>query len=85
MNCTATARTITTTLAATSSVVPSRLNIASMMRTMSTMPSTSKPTCVSQLNSEGARLPLRPKGARLTMKAVVPVAGPGMLAQPRNA
>ena len=33
-----------------------------------------------QLKSEGARLPFRPNGARLTMKAVVPVSGPARLA-----
>ena len=84
MNWTATAQTITTTFAASLRDVPSWLNIASMMSTTMTRPSISKPTCVIQLKSEGARLPLRPKGARLTMNAVVPVAGPQRLAMPRT-
>ena len=50
-----------------------------------TRPSISKPTWVIQLKSEGARLPLRPKGARLIMNAVVPVSGPGRLATPNSA
>ena len=44
MNWTATAHMITTTLAASLRVVPSRLNIASMMSTTMTRPSISKPT-----------------------------------------
>ena len=85
MNCTRTASTMTAALPASSRCTPSWLNIATTISTTRTMPSISKPTCVTQLNSDGTRLPLRPNGARLTMNAVVPVSGPGRLAQPKKA
>ena len=47
-----------------------------------TMPSISKPTWVIQLKNATARLAFCPNEARLTMKAVVPVAGPCRLARP---
>ena len=50
--------------------------------TMSAMPSISNPTCVTQLNSEGTRLPLGPNGARLIANVVVPACGPCRLARP---
>ena len=83
-NCTATAQMITTTFQPEFDADSLVANIASTMSTTRTMPSISKPTWVIQLKSDGARLPLRPKGARLTMNAVVPVSGPGRLAQPRK-
>lgn len=56
--------------------------MASTTRTTRTSPSTSKPTWVIQLKSEGTRFPLMPKGALLTPKAVVPASGPWMEAMP---
>jgi hypothetical protein len=81
-NCSATAKTMNTILSPVPEWIPPRPNIATRTSTMSARPSISKPTWVIQLNSAGARLPLRPKDARLTIKAVVPVSGPCRLARP---
>ncbi len=63
-------------------VTPPRRNIASNTSTMMTMPSISNPTWVIQLKKATPRLAFCPNGARLTMKAVVPVVGPCRLAKP---
>src|SRR5579875_2749591 len=78
---------ITTTLIGVDPPTPALRSISSTARTMSASPEASKPTQVSQLNTDSPLPPRGPYAARDTAKVEVPVFGPCRLARPtsRNA
>ena len=83
--CSSAAMMMTAILAGPLRLVPCSENSKMTVATTKKMPSISKPTWVTQLNSATIRFPFWPNGARLTMNAVVPVFGPCRLANPSSA
>ena len=78
----ATATMMKTILSAVPAVKPALEVSRIAAKTISAMPSISKPTWVTQLKNEGSLLPRGPNGARLIANVVVPASGPCRLASP---